>query len=257
MKQLLLMGGILLSLPGLRAQEIVLTERAPLEAVYGEVWESDDVLPMNELGIESGYLLYETEVELPEGGAELALEQVRDYAAVYLDRHFAGTLTDARKSLSVAAPAGSHLLQLYVENIGRITYGPEILDNAKGLFGSVRLGGEEIVGWRIIPLAIREGDPAELDYVPMGAGPLEPCFRRGCFDCAETSGRYLDVSGWGMGEVWLNGCYLGAFWNEEKQQSIRIPDDLLRRTGNMLVVFDIRNCDPTTCMHLSTNPVFK
>ena len=72
MKQLLLMGGILLSLPGLRAQEIVLTERAPLEAVYGEVWESDDVLPMNELGIESGYLLYETEVELPEGGAELA-----------------------------------------------------------------------------------------------------------------------------------------------------------------------------------------
>ena len=32
MKQLLLMGGILLSLPGLRAQEIVLTERAPLEA---------------------------------------------------------------------------------------------------------------------------------------------------------------------------------------------------------------------------------
>ena len=78
MKQLLLMGGILLSLPGLRAQEIVLTERAPLEAVYGEVWESDDVLPMNELGIESGYLLYETEVELPEGGAQLALEQVRD-----------------------------------------------------------------------------------------------------------------------------------------------------------------------------------
>ena len=60
-----------------------------------------------------------------------------------------------------------------------------------------------------------------------------------------------------MGEVWLNGCYLGAFWNEEKQQSIRIPDDLLRRTGNMLVVFDIRNCDPTTCMQLSTNPVFK
>lgn len=250
------MGGILLSFPGLRAQEIVLTERAPLDAVYGEVCESDEVLPMNELGIESGYLLYEAEVDLPEGGAELALEQVRDYAAVYLDGRFAGTLTDARKSLHVAAPAGKHVLRLYVENIGRITYGPEILDNAKGLFGSVCLGGEEIVGWRIIPLGIREGDPAELDYEPMGSGPLEPCFRRGRFDCAETSGRYLDVSGWGMGEVWLNGCYLGSFWNEEKQQSIRIPDDLLRCDDNLLVVFDIRNCDPATTMHLSMKPVF-
>ena len=67
-------------------------------------------------------------------------------------------MTDSRKTLTLHAEAGSHALQLYVENIGRITYGPEILDNSKGLFGSVRLGGEEVAGWRITPLEVRDAD---------------------------------------------------------------------------------------------------
>lgn len=134
--------------------------------------------------------------------------------------------------------------------------GPEILDNSRGLFGEARLGGEELLGWRIVPLGIREGDPASLIYRPLGTEPVEPGFRRGRFDAAEPAAAYLDVSGWGMGEVWINGCYLGSFWDEERQQSIRIPDGLLRPKENTLVVFDLKNVDPTTGMHLSNEPVF-
>ena len=32
-------------------------------------------------------------------------------------------------------PIGIHKLSIYTENIGRITYGPEILDNSKGIYG--------------------------------------------------------------------------------------------------------------------------
>lgn len=95
-----------------------------------------------------------------------------------------------------------------MENLGRITYGPEILDNSKGLFGSAHLGGGEISGWKITPLEVRDADPEGLAFEPLGACG-EPCFRRGHFDCAAEGDVYLDVSGWGMGEVWINGRYLG------------------------------------------------
>lgn len=247
---------MLLLVGELSAQEIPLTEYAPLDEVAGEVCESDDLLPMNELGMESGYLLYETEIESTGMAAELEIEHVRDYASVFVDGRLVGTLTDGGNRIDIEAPAGRHTLRLYVENIGRITYGPEILDNSRGLFGEARLGGEVLLGWRIVPLGIREGDPASLIYRPLGTEPVEPGFRRGRFDAAEPAAAYLDVSGWGMGEVWINGCYLGSFWDEERQQSIRIPDGLLRPKENTLVVFDLKNVDPTTGMHLSNEPVF-
>ena len=238
------------------AQQIAMREYAPLEQVCGEAYESDELLPMGDVGTEFGYVLYEAVVTLPEGGAELELENVRDYAAVYLDAAFQATLTDGSKRLALHGPAGEHTLRLYVENIGRITYGPEILDNSKGLFGRASLGGDEIAAWRIVPLEVRECDPAALTFEPLDAQCM-PGFRRGSFDGASSDDRYLDVTGWGMGEVWINGRYLGAFWDEEKQQSILIPGGTLRERDNVIVVFDIKNHDPRATMRLSPQPVFR
>ena len=226
-------------LPGLfraGAQELKMTECAPLTQIYGEVSESDELLPMSDVGVEFGYVLYQAAITVPAGEAALELENVRDYAAVYLDGVFQGTLTDNRKTLTLKAEPGRHTLQLYVENIGRITYGPEILDNSKGLFGEARLGGETIAGWTITPLEVRDADPEALEF---------------------EGAVYLDVSGWGMGEVWINGHYLGSFWDEEKQQSILIPAEILAEKGNRIVVFDLKNNDPGATMRLSDKPVFK
>ena len=226
-------------LPGLfraGAQELKMTECAPLTQIYGEVSESDELLPMGDVGVEFGYVLYQAAITVPAGEAALELENVRDYAAVYLDGVFQGTLTDNRKTLTLKAEPGRHTLQLYVENIGRITYGPEILDNSKGLF---------------------DADPETLEFEALGPCNT-PCFRRGQFDRAAHEGAvYLDVSGWGMGEVWINGHYLGSFWDEEKQQSILIPAEILAEKGNRIVVFDLKNNDPGATMRLSDKPVFK
>lgn len=242
---------------GAAAQEIRITATAPLTEIYGEACESDELLPMNEIGVDFGYALYETQISVISDDALLEIEHVRDYAAVYLDGVFQGTLTDNSKTLTLKAEPGRHTLQLYVENIGRITYGPEILDNSKGLFGEARLGGETIAGWTITPLEVRDTDPETLEFEALGPCNT-PCFRRGQFDRAAHEGAvYLDVSGWGMGEVWINGHYLGSFWDEEKQQSILIPAEILAEKGNRIVVFDLKNNDPGATMRLSDKPVFK
>lgn len=252
----MLLCALALSAARVSAEELKMTECAPLTQVYGEAFEADEAVPMNELGVEFGYALYEAAIDMPAGEATLEVEHVRDFAAVYVDGAFQGTLAAGRNTLTLQAAPGPRVLRLYVENIGRITYGPEILDNSKGVFGEVLLGEEAVEAWRIVPLEVRDADPEELSFRPVE--PCDgPCFRRGRFDCPAQEEVYLDVSGWGMGEVWINGRYLGSYWDEERQQSIRIPRETLTEKDNRIVVFELKHCDAAATMRLSDKPVFQ
>ena len=120
------------------------------------------------------------------------------------------------------ADAGKYTLRLYAENIGRITYGPEILDNSKGLFGSITLDGEDIHDWKITPLNVKDADVKELQFAQQETSPL-PSFHKGFFDIEKTKDSYLDISGWGMGEVWINGNYMGSYWEMENNNLYKYP----------------------------------
>lgn len=238
------------------AQTIQMTEMASLEQVYDEKQESESLLPMNELGLDAGgYVLYEAEVEAGGESMELSAENVRDYAAVYIDGKLVGGMTDERKVLKFPVVPGKHRLQLYVENIGRITYGPEILDNSKGLFGVFAADGQEIDNWSMIPLMVRDCEVDGLNFSPVTPTEL-PCFYRGTFTLDKLRDIYLDVSGWGMGEVWINGSFAGTYWEAEAQQSVQVTADLLREGENKVVVFELKNNGKRT-LAVSDKAVFK
>lgn len=239
----------------LSAQEIFITETGGLDQVYEDTTESENLLPFNDLNIEFGYVLYQAEVEIKSEESVLELENVRDYAAVYLNNNLQGAITDRNKRLTLNAAPGKYTLQLYTENIGRITYGPEILDNSKGLFGSITLDGQEIENWIIIPLNIKNYNIENLQFETKSPDGL-PTFHKGYFDIETPEDTYLDISGWGMGEVWVNGNYVGSYWEEEKQQSIQIPAENLLKGKNEIVIFELKNNSRKT-MRLSAEPVFK
>ncbi len=246
---------ILLSYIRSTAQEITLNKETTLEQVYMESVVSGSLLPMNDLGVEFGYVLYRSVITTETERTELRLENVRDYAVVYVDDKLQGTLTDDNKKIVLDIEPGEHQIELYVENIGRITYGPEILDNAKGLFGSITLGGETIENWTMTPLNIRNLAVQSLMFEARSDKSV-PRFYKGIFVIRSPQDTYLDVSGWGMGEVWINNKYLGSYWEQEKQQSIQLgPDDLVPGK-NEIVVFELKNNQQKT-MRLSKTPVFK
>lgn len=238
------------------AQDIALDERASLEQVYQQSHESESLLPFNDLDIEFGYVLYQAEINVETEESELELENVRDYAVILIDGKLQGTITDNRKKVVLNVAPGKYVLQLYAENIGRITYGPEILDNSKGLFGSASLDGEEIEGWTITPLGIKDCLVANLKFEKQDSDRGFPCFRRGVFRIDNPEDKYLDISGWGMGEVWINGKYMGSYWEEEKQQSIQIPASDMRAGENEIVVFEMKNSKENR-MKLVDSPLFK
>ena len=220
------------------AQELQMTEISSLEQIQGEFQISDELIPMNDLEMDDGgYVLYETMVAI-DGKVSLEIENVRDYA-----------------SADFSASEGEHLLQLYVENTGRITYGPEILDNFKGLFGTAELNGEELGSWKISPLSVRTCDVSQLNFSPL-VDCSTPCFFRCAFPREKEQELHLDMSGWGMGEVWLNGEYLGSYWERNPQQSLIIQKSMLKEGKNTIVIFELKNKGQDS-VKLSDKPVFK
>lgn len=255
MKSLLIILSLLLGVETISAQEIVMTETASIDQVFGNHIESEEPLPMNDLNVDFGYVLYQADIKLESEDAVLEVENIRDYAVIYLGEELQGTMTDNQKKLVLQSEPGEYDLRIYVENIGRITYGPEILDNSKGLFGSVELDGESIEGWKMTELKIRKSKVEDLEFTPKTEVNL-PEFHKANVEISEPKDMYLNVSGWGMGEVWINGQYLGSYWEEEKQQSIQIPASALKKGENELIVFDLKN-NKQSSMKFSSEPIFK
>lgn len=237
------------------AQDIRMSQIASLEQVYGESVEDESPLPMNDLDMDFGYALYETTVNVEEENSTLTLENVRDYATVYLDGKLQGFLKDNKKSMEMQVSPGMHKLSIYAENIGRITYGPEILDNSKGVYGSITLGGTELVDWKMTPLLIKECEVGNLTFTE--GTSLTPCFHKGnvMVDNAAQE-TFLNVSGWSMGEVWINGQYIGAYWEENSETTLAIPSGVLRKGENSVVVFELKN-NTQNLMTLTDKACFK
>lgn len=236
-------------------QEIIMQELAMLDQVSGYQVESETLLSMNDLGVEFGYVLYQTDIVLEVSDALLEVDNIRDYGVVYLNEDLQGVLTDSNKRLTLSVGEGKYTLRIYVENIGRITYGPEILDNSKGLFGNIYIDGENIEGWEMTELIVRKAKLENLKFSHETYVCL-PGFHKAYFEIKEIKDLYLDVSGWGMGEVWINGQYIGSYWEEEKQQSIQTPASILKKGKNELVVFELKN-NQQKSLKISDVPVFK
>lgn len=237
------------------AQEIKMSQTAPLEQIYGESMEDDALLPMNDLDMDFGYALYETTVNVGEENPTLTVENIRDYAVVYIDNQLQGYLKASKKDLATKLSPGIHKLSIYVENIGRITYGPEILDNSKGIYGSITLGDSELKDWKMTPLNVKECTINSLSFTENSSSI--PCFHKGNVSIDNpTQATFLNISGWGMGEVWINEQYLGAYWEENAERTLAIPAGTLVEGSNEVIVFELKNNEQTS-MSLIDKPIFK
>lgn len=235
------------------AQDIQLNETAELDQIYGLQVESEKLLPMNDLNIDYGYVLYQSVINIESEDAVLEVENVRDYATVYINGVFQGVLRDNQKKIPLLAKPGNYTMQLYAENIGRITYGPEISDNSKGLFGSICVDGENIDNWKITELKVKGCSANNLIYSEKDI--KIPCFHKGYFSIDSPKEMYLDIRDWGMGEAWINGQYAGSYWEAEKQRTIQIPASILKKGINVVVVFELKNNEQKVA-RLSNDPIF-
>jgi beta-galactosidase len=150
------------------------------------------------------------------------VDDLRDFAAVYLDHKLQGTLDRRLKQtqLDISVPPGMVTLDILVENTGRINYGPRLQDGQAGIIRPVSLAGHDLSGWQVYCLPM--SGPEELQGWQTKIIP-GPALHRGMFSIASVADTYLDVSKLGKGFVWVNGHNLGRSWSIGPQQSLFLP----------------------------------
>lgn len=210
-----------------------------LESMLPAAIRAERPRSMEAVGQSYGYILYRAKVSGPLQG-DLVLRRMRDYARVAVDGKLAGTLDRRLRQdrLPLSLAAGSHTLDILVENGGRINFTKALRTERKGLDGAVTLAGRELTGWRIYTLPLT----APLQLPRRGflrAKPTGPAFYRASFAVAHPGDTFLDLRGWGKGAVWVNGHALGRFWSVGPQQTLYVPGPWLRAGANEVVVFDL------------------
>jgi beta-galactosidase len=228
-----------------------LTESAPLAQVAGTPVQSEAPLSMEALGQNFGYVLYSHPVTKAARGV-LNAGDVRDFAVVSQGSRILGTLDRrlGQRFLDVELKAGEPL-EILVENTGRVNFDQAMVDERKGLLGKVTLGGRELKGWACSSLPL--DSLAALRFQP-GDLPA-PAFHRGTFELAEPGDTFLDMRGWGKGQVFVNGRNLGRHWRLGPAGTLYCPAPFLRKGANEVVVLEL---EPGTHRELRglTEPVF-
>lgn len=195
--------------------------------------------PMEKLGQAYGFVLYSTKITGPSSGRELILQEVRDRALIFANGAYIGAVERWNpKGIPLEVPAEGLQIDILVENMGRINYGPQLRD-PKGITCGVRLGYQFLHDWTIRSLPLT--DLTGLSFAPDGDCDerLEPVFYRGSLHVDEPADTFLRFDGWGKGQAFINGFNLGRYWDKGPTKTLYVPAPLLREGGNDIIVFEL------------------
>lgn len=220
-----------------------LTERAPLFdnlSAIGRVTHSAAPLSMEEVGQDFGYIMYSSTVTGPAEERPLVLEHVHDRALVFIDGKLAGIRerTGRMDDINISLAKGeSKKIDIFVENSGRVNYGPKLFDK-KGIFGGIRLGQQYHFGWDMTSMTM--DDLSRLSYTSDTASDGMPAFLRGELNIDDTpADTFIRLDGFHRGFVVVNGFNIGRYNNDRgPQKTLYVPAPLLRTGDNEIIVFE-------------------
>lgn len=207
-----------------------------------------------------GFVLYRTTLKNAVSGL-LKIKEMRDFATIYmngkrisiLDRHL------RQDSVQISSSAPNTILDILVENNGRINYGLYLTDNRQGITEKVTLDGIELTGWEMYKFPFNS--TAGFKHAAnKGVTAISPALYKGSFSISQTGDTWLNMRDFGKGFVFLNGRNLGKYWNIGPQQTLYIPASWLKKGVNQITVFDELKSNHTnigTIDHPILNEVMK
>jgi beta-galactosidase len=199
-------------------------------------------------------VLYRKRFTQPVSGT-LKVDGLRDYAVVYVDGKKAGELNRIFKNyeINVEIPFNG-TLELLVENMGRINYGAEIVHNKKGIISPVFINEFEISGdWEMYGMPMDQAPAVKKGTVKDGV----PVLYESVFNIDEPADTFLDMSAWGKGIVFVNGCNIGRYWKVGPQQTLYVPGCWLKKGENRVVIFEQLNERPQTAITFTDTPILE
>ncbi|MBB5933557.1 glycoside hydrolase family 35 protein [Streptomyces zagrosensis] len=210
-----------------------------LDALGGAQTHTATPPTFEEVGVDRGLVRYRVEVPGPRRAYPLRVTGLRDLALVYVDGVRTAVL-DSEDAV-VGEVGGPASVELWVESLGRVNYGPRLAES-KGITGGVLHERQYLHGVRARGLrldALEEAGAVErvaFGPVPDAAGPG---LFTGSFEVAAPGDAALELPGWVRGFVWVNGCCLGRYWEVGPQLTLYVPGPVLRAGRNELLLLEV------------------
>ena len=228
------------------------TEVAPIFFNLPEAKSDVEIKTMEEYNQGYGSILYSTLTPATSGNGVLTVNDVHDYAQIFLDGEFLGKL-DRRlgeKTITLPPLQEGQRLDILVEAMGRINFGRAIKD-FKGITDNVTLtetrGNHHFVcdlkNWNVYNLPDEYTFYDTMTYIPLSEVNVTekrlPGVYRGTFNVKKPGDTYLDFESFGKGLVYVNGKGIGRIWEIGPQQTLYMPGAWLKEGENEILVFDI------------------
>ena len=198
---------------------------------------------MEALGQAHGYTLYRHVATTSASGQVQPGDAPRDRVLVYVNGKRAGVIDSlyAKPNAVNVDLKQDDVLDLLVENMGRVNYGPRITEQRKGVVGNVTVGGDVLCDWEMYPLSLEKpsihGDNGHEHPEPKEG--TSPIFYTGTFDVKDPGDTFLSLPGWTKGVVWVNGVNLGRYWTIGPQQTLYLPECYMRKHHNEILVLEL------------------
>lgn len=200
---------------------------------------SDYPLRMEELDSPYGFVLYRHCFK--KGRVfSLSIKDLRDRAILLVNGKLSACMyrNDASNTKAIPIPDDG-VLDILVENMGRINFGAEMNFERKGIRSLLDDTNREICGFENYPLAL--DDISGLKF-KAGSGIVNtPAFFRGIFNADSVHDTFFRIPGGVKGVVFLNGFNLGRYWNIGPQYTLYVPAPLIRKGKNEIVVFELEH----------------
>lgn len=198
------------------------------------------------LGQNYGYILYRTRLHSEENLGKIRLWGANDRADILLEDRLVLTLYDRElleeRELNLPVEKGSRL-DILMENMGRVNFGPLMERQHKGIAQCVQINGHMHNHWEQYPLPLDNVEKVDFSGAYL---PGTPAFHRFSFHVDETADTFLDFGGWGKGCAFVNGFHIGRFWEIGPQKRLYIPGPLLRQGENEIILFETEGKAPGT-----------
>ncbi|MEI9806865.1 MAG: beta-galactosidase family protein [Bacteroidota bacterium] len=197
--------------PVIKIPSIHFTQSTTLFDILPDPKNNATPLSFEDLDQAYGFVLYRTILSKASSGI-LAIKDLRDYGIVFVNGKRVGILDRRLKqdSIYITVPAGKVTLDILVENLGRINFGPYLLKNKKGITEKVLLGGKELTNWQMFSLPFDNINA--VSFKKKKAGSTLPVLKTATFNLETVADTWFDMSTWGKGVAWINGHSLGRYW---------------------------------------------
>ena len=219
------------------------TGRVSLFATLDDLAERVDSkypLCMEKLDQNYGYTLYRSKLVKEKSVGKIKLIDANDRADIYVNQQHLVTLYDREllKEHSVECNSmtdGDNYIDILMENMGRVNFGPTIEKQRKGVDGFIQINGHSHFNWEHYALPLDNVD--KIDFTKEYSEGV-PAFYRYTFDAEEIGDTFLDLEGFGKGCAFINGFNLGRFWKIGPQKRLYVPGPLIRQGENEIIIFE-------------------